>query len=139
MSFKSSIFKSQREGQHLVIDNYIFTKAKENNNGTVRWYCKDRRNKTCKVAAVTRGSHVERVESQHDHPANSDAEIIFKSALSEVTQLGKNSKKQSAQSICNIALSKVLNENDLDPTNPIVSKAALIIKGNYQTPSLFQG
>ena len=126
-------FKSRRNGNTLVIENHLFNLAKENKNGSSRWYCKYRKNKSvlCKVVAVTFGSCiVESIDGEHNHPAYNDAEIIFKSARSDLIESGKQSSKLSAQSICIVAVSYLIKEHNLDPTDQDVSKAATIIKSN---------
>ena len=123
--------KSQRQGDSLIVDNYLFNKGKINKNGKVRWYCKNRKTKNCKVSVVTINSTntIESVEGEHNHTSISNAEIIFKTAISEVTESAIQSKKKSAQSICNTAINDILKSEDLDPTDPAVAKAAKIIKG----------
>ena len=71
---------------------------------------------------------VESIDGEHNHPAYNDAEIIFKSARSDLIESGKQSSKLSAQSICIVAVSNLIKEHNLDPTDPDVSKAATIIK-----------
>ena len=69
-------FKSRRNGNTLVIENHLFNLAKENKNGSSRWYCKYRKNKSvlCKVVVVTFGSCiVESIDGEHNHPAYNDA------------------------------------------------------------------
>ena len=128
-----SKFETNRKGDFQVVNNHIYFKAKENKNGSVLWYCKNRRDNSCTASIKILGSHVESTSGEHNHPPYDENEIIFMSAKQSISKAANESRKQSGKSICTSITSKIFNDYKLDPTDPAVSQAAKIIMGKLLT------
>ena len=133
MASNVQTLKTQRGGDHLVLENFTY-ELRRKNKDSIMWCCTQWRVTRCNAQVKTNNNREVLIQKgEHDHPPLSDSHLIFKAALPDLHEKAVQNRRESARSLCLREADKLVNLNEMNLESQEIAKSSKLIYNHVKS------